>query len=353
MNLYGKPITKHDFMTCVGDVSQVAGAKLYELKSGRAKGTGAVDVKTGSGLNFTVLLDRGMDISWADYKGISLSYISSSGVVSPYYFQEDRSQGFLRSFSGGLLTTCGLTYMGSHCTDNGEELGLHGRISNIPADNIAVLNDWMGDEFVIKVSGQVRQSTFCGENIVLNRVIKTRMGDKKIEIEDSIENAGFKTQPFMVLYHFNFGYPIVSSDSVLYTSETEVTPRTDTAKERIEGCHLFHSPKAGYAEQCFYHDLKADADGMTYACLYNHNLNTGIYVKFNKKQLPYFVEWKQLGQQDYVTGLIPATWYAEGRAEARKRGELTFIQPGEIKKITTEVGIVEKTEEIKQILSPV
>jgi hypothetical protein len=55
-------------------------------------------------------------------------------------------------------------------------------------------------------------------------------------------------------------------------------------------------------------------------------------LSYDYKHLPYLVEWKQMGQGDYVVGLEPASWYTYGRAEARARGELDFIQPGEIKR---------------------
>lgn len=90
----------------VGDLCQIAGAKKYELKDGRAKGVEAFDVRTGAGLNYTVFNDRGLDIAWADFKGISLSYISNTGVVAPTYFEEEGSKT-LRSLTLVFLTTMG------------------------------------------------------------------------------------------------------------------------------------------------------------------------------------------------------------------------------------------------------
>ena len=49
----------------IGDMSQLAGLKRYAFTEGKAKGIEAVDVKTGSGLHFTVLPGRGMDLAWA------------------------------------------------------------------------------------------------------------------------------------------------------------------------------------------------------------------------------------------------------------------------------------------------
>ena len=130
--VYGKQLTKRELLKRVGDISQLAGARECTLESGKSRGVSVVDVKTGSGLNFTILPDRGMDIAWADYKGIALGFISKTGIVAPSYY-EPNGNDFLRGFYGGLLTTCGLTYMGTACVDNGKSLGLHGRASNTPA----------------------------------------------------------------------------------------------------------------------------------------------------------------------------------------------------------------------------
>jgi hypothetical protein len=82
-----------------------------------------------------------MDIAWAEFKGEPVSFISKTGVSTPAYFEEN-GFGFLRNFTYGLLTTCGLTYMGAPCVDEGTQLGLHGRISNIPADDVSVYQEW-------------------------------------------------------------------------------------------------------------------------------------------------------------------------------------------------------------------
>jgi hypothetical protein len=46
--------------------------------------------------------------------------------------------GFQQSFYGGLLVGCGLRWMGARSTDGEEPLGLHGRLSNTPAEQVAV-----------------------------------------------------------------------------------------------------------------------------------------------------------------------------------------------------------------------
>lgn len=344
--VYGREFTRWELMKRVGDISQIAGARQCTLESGKSKGVGAVEVKTGSGLNFTILPDRGMDIAWADYKGIALGYISKTGVVSPAYY-EPEGNGFLRGFYGGLLTTCGITYMGASGIDNGKSLGLHGRASNIPAEDVCISNTWSGDEFIMSARGRVRESSVFGENITLTREIKTKLGENKIVIKDIVENCGFEKQPLMLLYHCNFGYPILDKGTRLILPEGTVKARDKEAEKGINEYSEFAEPIHGYSEQVFYHDSKPKADGKVSACLFNKNLlesGLGVNITYNKNQLPHLIEWKQVGQGEYVVGLEPATWYPEGRSEARKRGELQFIEPGESKEFEIEIEILEGIE---------
>lgn len=342
--IYGRDFKKWELLKRAGDISQLAGARKYTLDSGRAKGVQAVDIKTGSGLSFTVLPDRGMDIAWADYKGMALSFISKTGITSSEYF-DPAGSNFLRSFYAGLLTTCGLTYMGAACVDEGKALGLHGRASHIPAEDVCVTNDWSGDEFIMKVRGRIRESAVFGENITLDREIEAKLGESKIVIHDVVENGGFDPQPLMLLYHCNFGYPLIDSHTEITFPKGTVKARDSEAQKGIDQYNELEEPAHGYQEQVFYHDPVTGDDGSVTVKLVNRDIggaSLGIYLKYNKNQLPYLIQWKQMGEGDYVLGIEPGTWYPEGRSEARRRGELTFIQPGEKRSFDLEIGILEE-----------
>jgi hypothetical protein len=341
-DIYGRELSKQELMRRVGDISQIAGARQSILESGKARGVRAVDVRTGGGLSFTVLPDRGMDIAWADYKGIAIGFISKTGIVSPEHFIPD-GNGFLRSFHAGLLTTCGLTYMGAACVDEGEPLGLHGRASNTPAEDVCITNEWEEDDFVMKVRGKIRESKVFGENITLTREITVKLGENKLVLNDTVENCGFDRQPLMLLYHFNFGYPLLDRSTKLILPEGTAKARDKEAEKGMGSFREFADPVHGYAEQVFYHDFPAN-NGEVSVTLFNKDLcgnGLGVNLKYNKKQLPCLMEWKQIGEGDYVVGLEPATWYPEGRREARRRGELIFMEPGEKKKFEIELGIRE------------
>ena len=325
ISVFGQNLSKEDLLKRIGDMSQIVGAAPISYTDGRAKGTAAIEIKNGSGLRFVVMTDRGMDISYAEINGTPFSFISKTGVVGPQHYDET---DFLRSFTGGLLTTCGLTYMGAACVDEGKQLGLHGRISNIPAYDVSVNQDWQGEDYVVSVSGKVRESAMFGENIVLKRTITTKLGDNRIYISDEVVNEGFEETPLMILYHMNFGYPLVSEHTVLETNCTDKSPRNDIAEKGMETSDEFCAPVHGYVEQCFYRN----AVEKSFASLINKETGLSAKIEFYGAQLPYLIQWKQMGEKDYVVGLEPGTWYPEGRAKARETSNLQFIKPQETKR---------------------
>jgi hypothetical protein len=338
--LYGRTISRADLSRRVGQMSQVAGARACELTSGMAKGVAAVDVTTGTGFQFTVLPGRGLDIAWASYKGVPLGYISKNGVVAAPFFEENGFVGFLRNFFGGLLTTGGLTNIGVPCQDGDESLGLHGRISNIPAEDVGVSQGWQGDDYAIRVAGTVRQAKVFGECLLLHREITTQLGSNALVIRDVVENAGSKAEPLMLLYHCNFGYPVVSASSRLHTSGGGIEPRDANAAKGTAEHDRFAEPTAGYAEQCFYHDLGA-RDGRAFAALFNEDLEIGAYVRYRVDNLPRFLQWKMMGEHEYVVGLEPATARLDGRTEVARRHEIRSLAPGEQRTFEVEIGVLD------------
>lgn len=321
MELFGKQLTKAQLRSYVGDISQVAGAIPFTYEGGKAAGTQAIEVRNGSGLRFVILPGRGMDIAWAEINGKPVSFISRTGVVASEHYD---AQDFLRSFTAGLLTTCGLTNVGA---PNEDEAQLHGRIANIPAYEVNISQDFEGDDYVISVSGKVRQSTVFGENLVLKRTITTKVGDNTIYIHDVVENAGFAVSPLMLLYHCNFGFPLISEDTKLVTNCTDLKAR-DAAGVGHEGAaEVFQAPTAEYAEQVFYRRSAQDS----YAALVNEKLGLSVKLSFSGAELPWLVEWKQMGQQDYVVGIEPGNCLTEGRHTAREQGILQYIAPQEEK----------------------
>lgn len=322
----GKTWTRQELSAFVGHPDQLARIDALEFADGRERGARAFQVQTGSGLCYTVLADRALDIAACTMNGLSLAWMSPAGNVHPAYY-EASGAGWLRSFPGGLLTTCGLDQFGAPSSDQGESYGLHGRIGNTPAEQVSYRAYWSGDEYLLEISGEMRQARLFGENLVLRRQILSRLGSNIIEIADSVTNEGFTPQPHMILYHCNPGFPLVSPQSRLDIPAGRTHARDAFAQEGLAHWQQFDAPTADYAEQVFRHEATA-TDGWVTVTVENPALR--LQIAYEQENLPHLFQWKMMGQGAYVLGIEPANSSAiQGRSFARSSGDLPVLQPGE------------------------
>ena len=336
----------------VGDFSQIFGIKEYILTDGKAKGVRAFDVKNGSGLEFTLLADRCLDIAGLSFNGINCSFINKTGIVAPEYHNEN-GNGFLRSFFGGFLTTCGLRNVGSPSEENGESFSQHGRISNTPAEEVCASTEWVNDVPVLTISGKIREARLFGENLILTRRITCTYGENKIILRNTIENCGFKKEVLMLLFHFNLGYPLLDGDAIIVTPAGIVIPRDMEAVKGEDTFNQCQLPTPDYAEQVFYHHLSGDKNGDTCVALINKKLELGAAIHFNKNQLFNFTQWKQMGEGEYVMGLEPCNCYVGGRMDPRNSEVLEYLEPGEIRNFDLIIELLNGNEEIDTLIKKI
>lgn len=354
--LYGKHYTRAELLTRVGDISQVARAKPYRLIEGLEDGVLAVDVTTGSGLNFTVLPSRGMDISSAHYNGRPLAWRSATTDTHPAFFDHEgeNGRGWLRSFYGGLVVTCGLCWAGANAQDNGQTYGLHGRISNLPATHVQWDGYWEGDEYILTVSGKIREATVFGENLQLTRAITTRLGSRAFTLHDVVENMGYKRTEHMMLYHINIGFPAVNGTARLIAPTLKATPRDPDALAKFDHYTQMQPPEAGYRETVYFHELATDAQGKVTTAVVDPETDSGdragsgfgVYCTFQPSQLPRYTEWKMMDAGTYVVGMEPANCSVLGRPAERAAGTLQVLEPGERREYEIELGVLTGPNEI-------
>lgn len=304
----------------LGNNLQVFGVEEMRLSGGKADGMRLLNVRNGKGLDFYISIDRCADISRLTFKGDNMGYFAPCGYVSPQYY-DNVGAGFLKSFTAGFFTTCGLTAVGSPCCDNGEELPLHGTISNTPCERISY--DVDDKEIVIKAV--IRDASLFSHKLILEREYIVPLDKNEIILNDTVKNIGSSESPLEILYHCNMGYPLLSEDSEVDIPSTEVFPRNDHAKEGIENCLKMESPQAGYEEKCYYHKL----NGKAFASIYNKNINKGVKIHFDTDELKYFTQWKMMGEVEYVLGLEPGNCLPDGRDVMRQKGMLDIIKPSE------------------------
>jgi len=348
MRLFGQHYTLEQFLERVGTVQQVGGTRRCRLEDGRETGTMAIEVDTGAGLRFTVLPDRGLDILQASFRGTNLVYLTPNGGAHPAFF-EPRGMGWLRTFFAGLLTTCGLTYLGNPGNDGDVDLGLHGRAANTPARQVCDRSGWDGDEYRIELTGIVEEWMLFGDKLRLTRAITTSLGAASLTVTDVVENFGYAPAPFTILYHINPGFPLLDEGSELILSAKSTAPYDDYSASRMAGMREFSAPVHGIREENFLHTLMADAGGRAHAALVNRRLDggLGLYVSFDAAALPYLTEWKMLGPGEYVLGMEPCNAPCENRAILRERGQLPMLEPGESRTMRVEIGVLAGNGEIE------
>lgn len=294
---------KKELLKHIGSIEQIGGIKDYILNDGKAKGVRAIEINTGK-VRFVVLPDRGMDIAQAFYKEHAISWLSKAGVTAPAFYDKDEKE-WLRGFYGGLITTCGLKNIGGPY----KECGLHDRIAHIPAEKVSVFAEWIDDEYVMKISGEVHQSAALGENVVLKRTIIAKLFDDKFTVKDVVVNNGFEDENIALCYHCNFGYPLVRENS------------------KVLGVPAEHSvvgePTHGFVEECI--DVSHEGDVATAGI---ENGEIGAYITYERKNLPDFLMWKMYGESDYVIGLEPRTT-SLGGGDVEKEGKYVTLKPFE------------------------
>ncbi|MBE6769491.1 MAG: DUF4432 family protein [Ruminococcaceae bacterium] len=307
----------------MGDPLQVRGAEELVLRN-NAKGNGMrfLYIRNGLGLEVFLSLDRAGDAVRVNFKGDNLGFFAPCGFVSPQYF-DVKSNAFLKSFTAGFFTTCGLTNVGNGGFDGDEIMPKHGTVSNTPAKLIS--SEETDDGLTVKL--QVKDASLFGTKLVLNREFFFSYLENAFTLKDTAQNVGDIESPYMVLYHCNMGYPLLSENAVLKIPGN-VTPYNEWAAQHLESALKISPPEAEYISRCYYYDV-AEKKGMANVGIFNGDINKGLVISYDKKALPRFTQWKMLGKYDYVLGLEPSNCSIEGRLADRKKGVLKTLKPDE------------------------
>lgn len=305
----------------IGHESQLSGVEEHILLNGRSNGMRIYEIHTASGIDMAVLPDRCCDIARLRFRAVNLSYFSPCGYVSPTYY-DSLETNWLKSFTAGFLTTCGLNNVGSPNIDNGDRLPLHGSIGNTPAEHAW----WNETEESYIIHGDVSDATIFDRKLYLRREIEINKATAAFSVTDHITNKGDKREPFEILYHMNMGYPLLDEDSIVKIPSISVIPRDEHAAEDITNCLRMEKPQSGYQERCYYHVFEK---GVRTVSITQPKIGITLSLSFDSQQLDGFTEWKMMGIRDYALGLECGNCYPDGRDVMRRTGMLKFLEPGE------------------------
>lgn len=340
---------KREIEARCGHVSQLFGIRNCTLQEGKAKGTRAFQLWNGKGIQMTVLPDKCFSIPELWFQGINLGFISKAGICAPEFYQEEGTRGFLRNFEAGFLTTCGLTYMGTPGTEHGQKNGLHGVISNTPAEHTYTEIEWDAGLPWIRFGGTVREGHLFGPNIELRRMAAVSTKENRMWIKDTIENLAFERSPLMVLYHFNFGYPMLDESCHIYSNMNQIRFRDDTAEKGAEKINEFQKPEDGYEEEVYFRMTPDPNLHDGFAMIHNPRLKKAAVIKFDPEKLPVLNQWKSPKSGDYALGLEPGTCHVGGRIRAEEEKVLPYLEAGESTTIEVEVEFIDCTNENEKL----
>ncbi|WP_138445407.1 DUF4432 family protein [Sinomonas susongensis] len=333
MRIGGESFSREEVEALVGDIRQVASAVPVSFEEGRARGMRAVLLRVAGGICAEVLPDRGMDLGWASSGGVPLAWAAPQGHAAPA-FAEHGGNGWARTFGGGLMATCGMMTIGAPSEDDGEQLGMHGRVASIPAERVACRLEWDGDELDAVVEGRVVEAGPGGRVLERVRAVRARVGEQVLEVRDTVSNIGAVPAPHMYRFHFNLGFPLVRPgdtigfDGALLGHRPGAGPRGDWG--------TLASPVPDAAEEVLYLG-PGGPEGRV--CVLRPGPGGGkvLELEWDASAMPVLVVWKHQRSRRNVLGLEPSTAGDEGRARARETGELLTLDPGQSREYTARI----------------
>ena len=360
VELYGKTLSRRQVSERSGMLSQFAGVRLMTLGDGVERGIRMLEFRTGSGLRFTALVDRALDIADCDFRGQAIGWHSPSGFRHPglHDYEGEQGLGWARSFSG-LLLTCGLDHILGRDEVSADTYNypgkksvvhsLHGRIGTIPARLTGYGEAWDGDRCVLWAEAIVQQATVFGEDLHLLRRIEADVGGNEIRLSDSVVNHGFNRTPHMYFYHINVSHPLLDEGS-RYLAPIKDVVWAGHAGERYEaqqvGYRTMPAPQLGFSEQVWQHEMAANATGEVPVAVVNDRLGLGFEVVTRKDQLPCAYQWQNFQAGQYALGIEPSTHHVLGNLAARERGEMIWLEHGESRSYDAVFRVLDGADEI-------
>lgn len=315
------------------NVHQVGGITSATLNNGPGRGSRIAQVNTGAGLRYTVALDRGADLVEAHHNQHALAYLTQNRTKPPSHAVH-RDAEWLVNWPGGLLTTCGPEHFGHPREEATGPSPLHGRYSNQPAEVEMLVNpDPHQNKHEMLISAITRDTRGYGPNLEVRRMIQSVLGENRIRLFDQTTNRDPVPNAFGLLYHMNFGWPLLDEGSRLILSG-RIDPWPDAMQEAplpddVDGYKHVLGPQADWADKsrgCII-TPEADDQGNAHVGVMNESLQLAVEIAFPVRHVPRVMVWQHYAPGMYVCGMEPMVGTPFGAATEPEHA-LT-LEPGE------------------------
>jgi len=305
---------------------------LRTLHGGRQEGVQVIEVNNGA-MTFTIVPTRGFEVWKAQAGRLRLGWDSPvKEIIHPSYIRlsDNGGQGWVAGF-GGLMVRGGLASFGSPVQDGAQQLTLHGHVDYLPASFVSVRYEASPSPRLV-FRGVVDDVQTFGPQLRLISEISTEIGKAEFVFDDTITNLSDAPQEMQLLYHTNFGTPLLGAGAEFVAPVKQVAPMTAaSAAGGLKDWNRYSGPHpAPYAAKVFNMQLHGDAKGETKVMLKSPDGAQGVLMRFDTHGLPYMSLWKNeiTPKAGYVTGLEPGTGFPNPRPVERAAGRVPKLAGG-------------------------
>jgi hypothetical protein len=320
------------------------------LKGGKQDGTELLTIASDN-LTIKLIPTRGLGILSVDGDDIRLGWDSPvDEVVNPKYINlESRGGlGWLDGFNE-LMVRCGFEWTGHAVQADGMIYTLHGRAQNTPVSRL-IVNVLDKAPYTITVRGLIKENTFKKSNLETWVSLSYVPGSKDFIVHDVVTNKSDYTRDYQIIYHSNYGTPILEEGARFVAPVKEISPFNDYAKKGLKTWQTYLGPTKDFDEMVFNVYPYADEQGQTQVMVTNQAGDKGAGISFNTNQLPVFSLWKNTDtlKQGYVTGLEPGTSFAYPVTIEREQKRVRQLEPGQSAEFTLVYSLLSDKKAVEQ-----
>lgn len=342
------------------------------LHGGKQEGSKVIIITSKDGLTITLSPSRGMNLLRVEGYGVRMGWDSPvKEVVNPAFMNlESRNGlGWLEGFNE-MMVRCGYEWTGHPVTADGQIYTLHGKAGNTPASQVEVeVSD--SAPYEIRVRGLVKESTFKKADLQTMTELRYVPGSNRFALHDVLTNHADYPHDYQIIYHSNFGKPILEEGARFIAPMESISPFNDYSKAGLKEWQNFAGPTKGFDEMVFNIKPLSDENHHTTAAVINKAGDKGAAIQFDTRQLPVLTLWKNTDteKQGYVTGIEPGTSYAypvtvereQKRVKQLQAGQSTQFDltytllhtSGQVDDVVKKIGEIQGSTPIKEIETPI
>lgn len=322
------------------------------LHGGKQEGSKIITLVSENGLTIVLSPTRGMNLLHAQGFGVRLGWDSPvKEVVNPAFINlESRNGlGWLEGFNE-MMVRCGYEWTGHPTTADGQLYTLHGKAGNTPASRVEVeVNE--SAPYEIRIRGLIKESTFKKADLQTMTELRYVPGSNSFSLHDVLTNHADYPHDYQIIYHSNFGKPILEEGARFIAPLANVSPFNDYAKGGIKTWNTYSAPTKDFDEMVFNLTPLADANQQTLAAVINKAGDKGAAIGFNVSQLPVLTMWKNTDteKQGYVTGIEPGTSYAYPVTIEREQKRVKQLAPGASTQFDLTYTLLHSSEQVADV----